>query len=208
MFTLGRKKNLAYRSREYLTPTEVKRLIEAAGERGRHRLRDRILLLMSFRHGLRAGEACLLRWDTVMFDARTINITRLKKSESGIHRLQEDEIQSLWQLQSQYQSHYVFANERGEHLSTGAIAKIVERSGEVAALPLSVHPHMLRHACGYYLAEQGLPTRDIQAYLGHRTFSIRCGIQQQTQPGTIASSGSDCKSGIACNRQHKGVMRQ
>ncbi len=168
MSTLGRKKNLAYRSREYLTPAEVKRLIEAAGERGRYRLRDRTLLLMLFRHGLRAGEACLLRWDAIMFDARTINITRLKKSESGIHRLQEDEIQALWELQSQGKSSYVFANERGEHLSTGAIAKIVERSGEVAALPLSVHPHMLRHACGYYLAEQGLPTRDIQAYLGHK----------------------------------------
>lgn len=101
MSTLGRKKNLAYRSREYLTPAEVKRLIEAAGERGRYRLRDRTLLLMLFRHGLRAGEACLLRWDAVMFDARTINITRLKKSESGIHRLQEDEIQALWELQSQ-----------------------------------------------------------------------------------------------------------
>ncbi len=89
----------------------MKRLIEAAGERGRDRLSDRTLLLMLFRHGLRAGEACLSRWDAVMFDARTISITRLKKSESGIHRLQEDEIEALWQLQSQGQSHYVFANE-------------------------------------------------------------------------------------------------
>ena len=53
-------------------------------------------------------------------------------------------------------------------VTTGAIAKIIMRAGELAELPLPVHPHMLRHSCGYYLAEQGLPTRDIQEYLGHK----------------------------------------
>jgi len=90
MVALKREKNLVYRSREYLTPAEVQRLIEAAGKRGRHPLRDRTLLLLMFRHGLRAGEACLLKWDAIMFDTRTISITRLKKSLSGVHRLQED----------------------------------------------------------------------------------------------------------------------
>jgi integrase len=169
MVALKREKNLAYRSREYLTPTEVHRLIEAAGKRGRHPLRDRTLLLLMFRHGLRAGEACLLKWDAIMFDTRTISITRLKKSLSGVHRLQEDELQALIQLRQRYSDRFqVFINERGEQLTPGAIAKIMERAGALADLPLPVHPHMLRHSCGYYLAEQGLPTRDIQEYLGHK----------------------------------------
>lgn len=169
MVALKREKNLAYRSREYLTPAEVGRLIEAAGKRGRHPLRDRTLLLLMFRHGLRAGEACLLKWDAIMFDTRTISITRLKKSLSGVHRLQEDELQALTGLRQRYSDGFqVFINERGERLTTGAIAKIMERAGELAELPLPVHPHMLRHSCGYYLAEQGLPTRDIQEYLGHK----------------------------------------
>ncbi|WP_143780186.1 tyrosine-type recombinase/integrase [Leptolyngbya sp. 'hensonii'] len=53
-------------------------------------------------------------------------------------------------------------------MGLGAIAKIIDRAGKLAELPLPAHPHMLRHPCGYYLAEQGLPTRDIQEYLGHR----------------------------------------
>lgn len=166
---LGRKPNLTYRSREHLTPKEVHRLIEVAGERGRHRLRDRTLLLLMFRHGLRAGEACLLKWDAVMFDEKAIAITRLKGSMSGMHRLQPDELGALSQLrQEQSKGYFVFSNERGEQMTTGAIAKIMQRAGELAKLPLPVHPHMLRHSCGYFLAEQGLPTRDIQEYLGHR----------------------------------------
>ncbi|MEP0924907.1 tyrosine-type recombinase/integrase [Leptolyngbya sp. ST-U4] len=166
---LRRKPNLTYRSREHLTPKEVHRLIEAAGERGRHRLRDRTLLLLMFRHGLRAGEACLLKWDAVMFDEKTIAITRSKGSMSGMHRLQLDELEALSQLrQEQSKGYFVFSNERGEGMTTGAIAKIMRRVGELANLPLPVHPHMLRHSCGYYLAEQGLPTRDIQEYLGHK----------------------------------------
>ena len=169
MFALKREKNLTYRSREYLTPAEVQRLIEAAGTRGRHPLRDRTLLLLMFRHGLRAGEACRLKWDAIMLDARAISITRLKRGQSGIHPLQTNEIEALTQLRQRYaDSFQVFVNERGSQLTTGAIAKIVDRAGDLAELPLPVHPHMLRHSCGYYLAEQGLPTRDIQEYLGHR----------------------------------------
>jgi integrase len=169
MFALKREKNQVYRSREYLTPAEVHRLIEAAGNRGRHPLRDRALLLLMFRHGLRAGEACRLKWDAVMVDARTISITRLKRGQDGVHRLQADEIQALTQLRQHYaDSFQVFVNERRMQLTTGAIAKIIDRAGELAELPLPAHPHMLRHSCGYYLAEQGLPTRDIQEYLGHK----------------------------------------
>lgn len=87
MYTPVRAKNEVYRSREHLTLEEVTRLIEAAGERGRHRLRDRTLLLLMFRHGLRAGEAAGLRWDAIMFDAGAISIKRLKRGEGGVHRL-------------------------------------------------------------------------------------------------------------------------
>ena len=44
----------------------------------------------------------------------------------------------------------------------------IRRYGEVAGLPLPAHPHMLRHACGFALADQGADTRLIQDYLGHR----------------------------------------
>lgn len=164
----SRQKNEAYRSREYLTPDEVTRLIEAAGLRGRHPIRDQALLLLIFRHGLRAGEAVRLKWDAIMLESRSIQIQRLKGSISGAHPLQPDEVELLQMLRQRYPNgHFLFCNERGVHLSPGAISKIIERAGNLAELPMPVHPHMLRHSCGYYLAEQGVPTRDIQEYLGH-----------------------------------------
>jgi type 1 fimbriae regulatory protein FimB len=166
---LVRQKNRVYRSREHLTADEVQHLIEVAGLRGRYPLRDRTLLLLMFRHGLRAGEAHLLKWDAVMVEARSISITRLKGSMSGVHRLQADELEALVELRSQCpDSTHVFMGERRKPLTTGAIAKIMKRAGALAELPLPVHPHMLRHSCGFFLAEQGLPTRDIQEYLGHK----------------------------------------
>ncbi len=128
-----------------------------------------MLLLLMYRHGLRVGEACLLKWDAIMFDQAAIAITRLKGSTSGVHRLQADELALLKELKEQSNgSFHLFNGERGNPLSEDAIAKMIARCGELAELPLPVHPHMLRHSCGYWLAEQGLPTRDIQEYLGHK----------------------------------------
>lgn len=167
--TPTRKKNSEYRSREHLTPKEVARLIEVAELRGRHSHRDQTLILMMFRHGLRATEASNLRWDAISLEDASIYINRAKGSNSGSHRLQADEIESLKLLRTKYpDGFYVFQNERGGQLSESSIAKVVEATGKLAELPFNVHPHMMRHSCGYFLAEKGLPTRDIQEYLGHR----------------------------------------
>lgn len=157
--------NSAYRSREYLTLAEVNQLMEAAGDRGRHPLRDRSLLLMMFRHGLRAGEVELLRWDSILGDA--IVISRLKRGKSSIHPLLDDEQQLLNQFPRS--GDHIFTGERGKPLGPGAIEKIIQRAAGVANLPIKVHPHMLRHSCGYHLANQGADTRAIQDYLGHRS---------------------------------------
>lgn len=164
-----RRSNEHYRSREYLTITELKKLIEAAGSRGRHQVRDRALLLMMFRHGLRATEACRLKWDAIMFDRRVIYIQRLKGSASGAHPLAADEIELLQRVGERYPSDcHVFLNEYKRPLTVTGIQKIVRRSAAAAKLQIRVHPHMLRHSCGYFLAELGTPTRDIQDYLGHK----------------------------------------
>ena len=64
-------------------------------------------------------------------------------------------------------SEYVFVTERQTPLTTSSVRKIVSRAGEKAKLGLSVHPHMLRHSTGFYLANKGIDTRSIQAYMGH-----------------------------------------
>lgn len=165
-----RQENTHYRSREYLTLAEVDKLIMAAELRGRHPVRDKVLLLMMFRHGLRVSEATSLRWDAVMFNQKTISVTRLKGSNSGTHPLEPDELEALQDLKSEgYPGLYLFVGERdSQPLKRDAVARIINSCAALAELSIKCHPHMLRHSCGYHLANQGLDTRLIQDWLGHK----------------------------------------
>ena len=165
----GRAKNADLRTREYLTPDEVSALVAHAGKVGRHRTRDRTLILALYRHGLRVSEAIDLKWDQVDFKRAEMHIRRLKGGTPAVHPIKGDELRLLRKLQREYESKFVFVSERGLPLSRSTVAAIVKRAGSIAEIGLKVHPHMLRHACGYYLANKNVDTRTIQAYLGHRS---------------------------------------
>lgn len=163
-----RPKNADVRSREHLTPEEVHALITAAGKVGRHQHRDRTLVLMMFRHGLRVSEAVDLRWDQIDFKASSIYIRRLKNGKPATHYLEGDEMRALRRLKREYpDSLYIFVTERGGPLTRSTVNKLITRAGEQARFDFPAHPHMLRHACGYYLANKNIDTRTIQDYLGH-----------------------------------------
>jgi type 1 fimbriae regulatory protein FimE len=164
-----RRKNADYRSREYLTEPEVEQLITAAGKVGRHGHRDATLILLSYRHGLRVTELVSLRWDQVDLKQGLMHINRLKHGNPSVHPIRGPELRALRRLQRDYPMlPYVFSSERKAPLTDDAIRKIVGRAAAEAKLPFSVHPHMLRHACGYKLAQEGQDTRAIQHYLGHK----------------------------------------
>jgi type 1 fimbriae regulatory protein FimE len=156
-------------ARRHLTPTEVEQLMEAAGKRGRYGHRDRTLILVAYRHGLRAGEVVALRWDQVDLDGGSLFVSRLKHGRPSTHPLQGPTIRALRRLQREQAtpSPYVFTSERDGPMTTDGVRKLVARAGREAGLPFHIHPHMLRHACGYKLAADGQDTRAIQAYLGH-----------------------------------------
>ena len=65
-------------------------------------------------------------------------------------------------------SQFVFVSERGAPFSTAGFARMLERAAVTAGIKVKVHPHMLRHACGFKLANDGHDTRALQAYLGHK----------------------------------------
>jgi len=165
----GRRKNADLRTREYLIPDEVSSLVKHAGSVGRHRTRDRALILTLYRHGLRVSEAISLKWDQVDFKRAEMHVRRLKGGTPAVHPIKGDELRLLRKLKREYDSAFVFVSERGLPLSRSAVAAIVKRAAEYAEIGLKVHPHMLRHACGYYLANKNIDTRTIQAYLGHRS---------------------------------------
>lgn len=161
--------NERQRSREHLFPHEVEAMVKAAKTFGRNPLRDSTLILLAYRHGLRVSELVTLRWEQIDFAGGTIYINRLKNGVNSTHPLRGIELRALRQLQREYpHSPYLFVSERGTAMAAATARKIIERAGEIAELSLSVHPHMLRHACGFYLASRGHDTRAIQAYLGHK----------------------------------------
>lgn len=161
--------NREVRSREYLTPPEVEKLIEAATKAGRHGQRDAALLLLAYRHGLRVSELVALRWEQVDLAGALLHVRRAKNGIHSTHPLRGPELRALRALRrSNGAVPYVFVSERGAPLTPSTIRKLVARAGRLASLPFPVHPHMLRHACGFYLANQGHDTRAIQLYLGHK----------------------------------------
>ena len=159
--------------RKYLSPDEARRVIEAAGKVGRQPDRDKLLLTMLFRHGLRLSEAIDLRWSDFDLESkqRTLFVRRLKGSKDSVHTLEPDTVRMLKRHQEQSDGNYVFRSERGGPLSPQIVQVIVARAGTEAGLSFKAHPHQLRHACGFALAEEGTDTRLIQDYLGHRSIA-------------------------------------
>ena len=158
------------RSREYLLPEEVDAMMKAIRKHsGRHAHRDSTLILLLYRHGLRVSEVAALRWEQVDFAGATLHVNRLKNGSPATHPLYGDELRSLRQLRRDYpNSPFLFMSSRGSPLAPDSIRGIVEQAGKLAELPFPVHAHMLRHACGYYLAREKTDTRTIQGYLGHK----------------------------------------
>ena len=164
-----RQPNAAYRTREYLTEAEVDRLIRAA-RNNRWGHRDATMILVAYRHGLRVSELVDLRWDQVDFRHGRLHVRRVKQGTPAVHPILGDELRALRQLlrEQEPKSAFMFTSERGSPFTTAGFARMVERAGVEARLGFPAHPHMLRHACGFALANKGHDTRALQAYLGHK----------------------------------------
>jgi len=167
----GRDKNEAYRVREYLTEAEIEKLLTAASK-SRNPNRDRLLVLMAYRHALRVSELVDLRVDQIDLKAGTIHVRRAKNGTPGIHGLQGDELRLIRAVirENGQDCRFLFISERGAPLSIDGAQKLIERLGPLAGLP-RLHAHMLRHSAGYVLAGRGVDTRTLQAFMGHRSIS-------------------------------------
>lgn len=164
--------NIHVRPREHLTEEEVDKLRKAAKSIGRNTHRDDTLILVAFRHGLRVSEIVSLRWPQVDFNQAKLHVNRSKNGEVNTHNLQGPTLRALRELRRQHpNSAYVFLSETGTPLTIRLVHHIIARAGDIAKLGFTVHPHMLRHACGYYLACNGTDTRTIQGYLGHNSIN-------------------------------------
>ncbi|EEE0460297.1 tyrosine-type recombinase/integrase [Salmonella enterica] len=141
--------------------------------------RDRAMFHLAYRHGLRVSELTNLRYSDVDLCGGSLYVRRLKNGLSTVHPLQADSRSLLqkwferrhYHLSDGVTSDWLFISRNGMKLSRQRVFMMARKYGKQAGLPFPVHPHMLRHACGYELANQGLDTRLIQDYLGHRNIS-------------------------------------
>ena len=141
----------------------------AARKSSRYGHRDATMILIAFRHGLRAGELCDLQWHQVELAAGRLHVRRSKCGTPSVHPIQGDEIRALRRLQrGQPPGPRVFSSERGGPMTPKSFHTLIARLGARAGMPFPIHPHMLRHACGFALANAGHDTRALQAWLGHR----------------------------------------
>jgi type 1 fimbriae regulatory protein FimB/type 1 fimbriae regulatory protein FimE len=135
---------LCKKERRYLTQREMDRLMDCARKHGRYGHRDATMILVAYRHGLRASEVCDLQWQQIELSEGRLHVHRLKNGIPSVHPIRGDETRPI-----------------GFH-------RLIQRLGEAAKMPFPIHPHMLRHACGFKLANDGHDTRALQHYLGHK----------------------------------------
>ena len=152
---------------KHLTPDQVSTLVSAASEHSRYPNRDAAMILLSYHHGLRVSELCGLRWDDIDLKAGTIYVSRAKGGDECLHPLATGDRAAIRAL-GKPAGAYVFTSERGTRMAPAAVQMLLRRLCVRAGLP-HVHPHMLRHGCGYKLVNDGQDMRLVQAYLGHRS---------------------------------------
>ncbi|MBH2766594.1 tyrosine-type recombinase/integrase [Serratia marcescens] len=159
--------------RNYLTTEEIQHLLAVPRE-GKFQTRDYCMIHMCFIHGLRVSELTGMLLTDYDPHAKKLLVRRLKGGLSTVHPIlaEENIMLQRWLHERRqlpgYDTPWLFITRQGGRLSRQRFYQLLRRSGTHAQLPLRVHPHMLRHACGYELAENGNDTRLIQDYLGHR----------------------------------------
>ena len=167
------------RRREYLTQDEVDKLLVTSKNTSRNPARDYCILLLMFRHGLRVSELCSMKLSDINVDTKEFHVNRLKGCDSGPHELYNGESPAIkaWLIERAKMNppadcDTLFISEGRKPLSRVTVWLMIRQTAEAAGLEhLEIHPHMLRHSCGYALVNKGTDIRIIQGYLGHRSIS-------------------------------------
>jgi integrase len=150
-------RNRPTKHHKFLTDAQVDALAKAAANH-----RDRTMIMVAFRHGLRVSELVSLKWDQVDLDAAMMRIYRAKHGRDATHPIPGGELRDLRRLKREGAGEFVFVSRLGGPMTARAFAQMLEKTAERAGVQGPFNPHSLRHACGYKLASEGRDMRTIQ----------------------------------------------
>lgn len=159
--------------RKYLTESEIDAFLKAA-RKTKNGVRDYCMILMAFRHGLRVSELIDMRLDQIDIENSRFEPRRLKGGSNSPQPIEGDELRAIRAWMRERSTHHlchsplVFLSNRGP-MTRQAVNYLCAVIGRKAGIAIKVHPHMLRHSCGYALANNNTATRTIQDYLGHKS---------------------------------------
>ncbi|MGB3513082.1 MAG: tyrosine-type recombinase/integrase [Microcoleaceae cyanobacterium] len=160
-------------TRDFLYQTEIDALLEAAKSSSKP-ARNLALILVMYRHGLRASEALDMQWQDINFTAQEIFVRRCKGSVSGSAPLWRDELKALLTYQKKScdrDSGFVWLGQGLKPLGYDGLYYLIRNLGAKANLSFPLHPHQLRHSCGYHLINKGHDLRLVQQLLGHKSIT-------------------------------------
>lgn len=164
-----KRKNRAGKTRDYVLPEEVDRLLKATIDQGAHGHRNYTMILLCFRHGLKLGELVDLQWRMVDFKRKVLHVSRSMNGIDSEHPLSGVELKALRKLRKDYPGNrYLFVSDDGKPLSSRSVSRVISEAGEAAGLKFRVNPRMLRRGCAYELIQAGHNVVALQHYLGHR----------------------------------------
>lgn len=151
----------------YLTQTEIAQLLQVAK---RHSLRDYAILLLTYRHGLRASEIGQLRRDNLDLERQAIQIDRLKGSYGGRHLMKPDEVKALraYLRARRDDSPVLFLSKKKGPIERTALHRLMKKYGEEAKIPVKrCHFHALKHSIATHMLEAGFEIMEVRDHLGH-----------------------------------------
>ena len=166
--------------------------MDCARKHGRYGHRDATMILVAYRHGLRASEVCDLQWQQIELSEGRLHVHRVKNGIPSVHPIRGDEMRALRKLRRDYLTDaHIFVSERGGPISPIGFHRLIQRVGEAAKMPFPIHPHMLRHACGFKLANVVTIRGPCSTTSGTRTFSTRSGTPTWHPTASRTFGGTD-----------------
>ncbi len=156
--------------KKFITESELVELLKGASKT-RYPVRNQAIILLMFWHGLRVSELCGLFVSDLDIPNARLYVRRLKNGLPTAHPVRPEVLRIVKRYlkkRGASLSSPLFTNEREDQFIRESINYIIKQSAKLSTLPFRVNPHMLRHGCGFALANLGHDTRLIQDYLGHK----------------------------------------